>query len=210
VYRVRAAILKKELESLKEEERRLEIEKKSLIRKQKLSIDQSSSRFNDHRVFSDRYVLLELLGKGGFSEVYKAYDLRELRYVACKIHQLNSSWSDERKLNYTRHATREYNIHRSLNHPRVVQLYDVFAIDLNSFCTVLEYCDGQDLDMYLKTRHTLNEREARAIIMQVFSGLKYLNEQKQRIIHYDLKPVSGVTLVLAVGVCHPLCQQPFV
>jgi len=37
-----------------------------------------------------------------------------------------------------------------LDHPRVVKLYDVFEIDANSFCTVLEYCDGHDLDFYLK------------------------------------------------------------
>lgn len=49
-----------------------------------------------------------------------------------------------------RHALREYNIHKSLDHPRVVKLYDVFEIDANSFCTVLEYCDGHDLDFYLK------------------------------------------------------------
>ena len=90
--------------------------------------------------------------------------------------------------NYTRHATREYNIHRTLTHPRVVQLYDVFAIDRDAFATVLEFCDGPDLDMYLKTRPLLSEREARCIIAQVFAGLKYLNSQRQRIIHYDLKP----------------------
>ena len=48
--------------------------------------------------------------------------------------------------------------------------------------------DGSDLDMYLKMKHTLTDREARTIIAQVFAGLKYLNEQKQKIIHYDLKP----------------------
>lgn len=85
----------------------------------------------------------------------------------------------------------EYNIHRSLHHPRVVQLFDVFAIDTNAFCTVLEHCDGNDLDMYLKLRHKLTDREARSIITQVFQGLKYLNQQKQKIIHYDLKPGSA-------------------
>lgn len=66
----------------------------------------------------------------------------------------------------------------------------MFAIDINSFCTVLEFCDGNDLDMYLKSKHTLSERESRSIIAQVFAGLKYLNEQKQKVIHYDLKPGS--------------------
>ena len=44
---------------------------------------------------------------------------------------LNRKRDDERKRNYTRHATREYNIHKNLDHHRVVQLFDVFAIDLN-------------------------------------------------------------------------------
>ncbi len=77
---------------------------------------------------------------------------------------------------------------QDLNHPRVVSLFDVFKIDNNSFCTVLEYCEGGDLDVYLKTRNKLPEREAKLIIMQIFDGLKYLNEQKRPIIHYDLKP----------------------
>lgn len=68
---------------------------------------------------------------------------------------------------FLRHALREYNIHKALDHPRVVKLYDVFEIDANSFCTVLEYCDGHDLDFYLKQHKTIPEKEARAIIMQV-------------------------------------------
>lgn len=89
---------------------------------------------------------------------------------------------------YFRHALREYNIHKTLDHPRIVKLFDVFEIDANSFCTVLEYCDGHDLDFYLKQHKTIPEREARSIIMQVVSALKYLNEIKPPIIHYDLKP----------------------
>jgi tousled-like kinase len=37
---------------------------------------------------NDRYLLQSLLGRGGFSEVFKAYDLVECRAVACKIHQV--------------------------------------------------------------------------------------------------------------------------
>ncbi|XP_045612072.1 serine/threonine-protein kinase tousled-like 2 isoform X6 [Procambarus clarkii] len=153
-----------------------------------LQLSKPVSEFNNHPVLNDRYLLLMLLGKGGFSEVHKAFDLKEQRYVACKVHQLNKDWKDDKKANYIKHAIREYNIQKKLNHPRIVKLYDVFEIDANSFCTVLEYCDGHDLDFYLKQHKTIPEREARSVIMQVVSALKYLNEIKPPIIHYDLKP----------------------
>lgn len=62
--------------------------------------------------------------------------------MAVKIHQLNSAWTEEKKQNYMKHATREYAIHREMSHPRVVRLFDVFEIDSSSFATVLEYCKG--------------------------------------------------------------------
>jgi len=77
------------------------------------------SRFNSFCILKDRYLLLMLVGKGGFSEVHKAFDLVELRDVACKIHQLNSQWNEERKANFTKHVCREQSIHKQLDHPYV-------------------------------------------------------------------------------------------
>lgn len=62
---------------------------------------------------------------------------------------------------------REYHIHKALDHPNVVRLHDVFEIDANTFCTVLDFCPGGDLDAHLKDCRLLSEREARAIIVQV-------------------------------------------
>jgi tousled-like kinase len=45
-------------------------------------------------VLSERYLVLSILGKGGFSEVYKAFDIEMCREVACKIHSFDDSWSD--------------------------------------------------------------------------------------------------------------------
>ena len=53
----------------------------------------------------------------------QAYDLRDCRYVACKIHQLSSSWSAAKRNNYIKHATREYEIHKDLKHERIVELF---------------------------------------------------------------------------------------
>ena len=108
--------------------------------------EERSRFYRDLPVLHERYLLQSMLGRGGFSEVWKALDLQELRDVAVKIHQLNPTWSEERKQSYIKHVTREYTIHRDMRHPRVVQLFDVFEIDINSFATVLEYCKGIDLD----------------------------------------------------------------
>ena len=133
------------------------------------------------------------MGKGGFSEVWRAYDLVDLKEVAVKIHQLDPRWSDSKKENYTKHVSREYEIHRNVRHPRIVSLFDVFEIDNNSFATVLECCDGSDLDTLLKERRQLPEKDARAILLQILLGMKYLSQpsedgRRQGIIHYDLKP----------------------
>lgn len=52
----------------------------------------------------------------------------------------------------------------------------------------MEYCEGNDLDFYLKQHKLMSEKEGRSIIMQIVNALKYLNEIRPPIIHYDLKP----------------------
>jgi len=188
------------LSNLRQQEMELAIDEQSLndekgahIRALKRVASEDASRFRSRPILHDRYVLCSLLGKGGFSEVWRAYDLTELREVAVKIHQLDPRWPDSKKENYTKHVSREYEIHRNVRHPRIVSLYDVFEIDTDSFATVLEFCDGTDLDALLKTKRRLPERDARAILLQVLSGMRYLSQSsadgsRQGIIHYDLKP----------------------
>nr|GMD73643.1 serine/threonine-protein kinase TOUSLED isoform X1 [Ipomoea batatas] len=145
-YRSRLASIKREEEMMLRERDRLELEK----------------------ILNRRYALLNLLGKGGFSEVYKAFDLIEHRYVACKLHGLNAQWSEDKKQSYIRHAIREYNIHKTLVHINIVRLWDIFEIDQNTFCTVLEYCSGKDLDAILKATPVLSEFEARYLPPECF------------------------------------------
>ncbi|KAJ3697163.1 hypothetical protein LUZ61_000868 [Rhynchospora tenuis] len=198
ICKSRLASIKREEENYLRERDRYELEKGRLIREMKRVRDEDGSRFSNFQILNHRYALLNLLGKGGFSEVYKAFDLVEYKYVACKLHGLNAQWSEEKKQNYIRHALREYNIHKTLVHPNIVRLWDTFEVDHNTFCTVLEYCSGKDLDATLKATPVLPEKEARIIIVQIFQGLVYLNKRSQRIIHYDLKP--GNVLFDEVGV----------
>jgi tousled-like kinase len=51
--------------------------------------DASSMRRGATTGADNEYVLASLLGKGGFSEVWKAFDTKKLGHVALKVHQLN-------------------------------------------------------------------------------------------------------------------------
>lgn len=72
----------------------------------------------------------------------------------------------------------------------MVRQLDSFVINSDSFATVLEYCPGTDLEQYLKQNGTLKEAEARGIVIQMLSALKYMSSSHTRIIHYDLKPAN--------------------
>uniref|UniRef100_A0A7N6BTI4 non-specific serine/threonine protein kinase n=1 Tax=Anabas testudineus TaxID=64144 RepID=A0A7N6BTI4_ANATE len=188
IFKLRIGHLKKEEAEIQTELEHLERVRNLHIRELKRIHNEDNSQFKDHPMLNDRYLLLHLLGRGGFSEVFKAFDLTEQRFVAIKIHQLNKNWREEKKENYRKHACREYRIHKELDHPRIVKLYDYFSLDTDSFCTVLEYCEGNDLDFYLKQNKLMTEKEGRSIVMQIVNALKYLNQMRPPIIHYDLKP----------------------
>ena len=175
----------------------LNTEKIDLLQEIKRLNEEVSCRFNNINwnawvkgwpMLDERYQIVSLLGKGGFSEVYKAFDTLKMRWVACKIHQLKQCWSETNKANYIKHALRENKIHKSLSHVNIVELFDTIEIDKNSFCTVLEYCNGTDLSVFMKKNPVLPEKEAKLIIRQLLSLVYYLNAIPQPIIHYDIKP----------------------
>ncbi|KAK9835820.1 hypothetical protein WJX74_008661 [Apatococcus lobatus] len=190
IFKVKLGALKREEERLGKEQERLDVEKARHIRELKRRSEEETSQFGGQQVLKHRYLLLHLLGKGGFSEVFKAFDLQTLQEVAVKLHQLSTSWPAARKASYVRHAVREYEIHKGLRHTNIVALEDIFEINANTFATVLELCTGGDLDTYLKENQVLPEKEARVIAAQVLRGLAHLNHPEHKIIHYDLKPAN--------------------
>ena len=187
--------------NLNMEKKILEEEQASHVREYKRIMHEDRSRFNRLPALGEnkenRYLMQMILGKGGFSEVWKAYDLVDGRDVAIKIHELNPSWPPEKKSNYIKHVTREHNIHMGLQCPRVVRYHAVFEIDQHAFASVLEYCRGSDLDEKLRREKRLSEKVAKPILLQMMSGVRYLHtpvetgdQKRKAIIHYDLKPAN--------------------
>ena len=71
MHKSRVAIIRKEEEAIKTERESLEREKAAHIRALKRVRDEDGSRFNDHPVLGDRYVLMNLLGRGDSAKCTK-------------------------------------------------------------------------------------------------------------------------------------------
>lgn len=176
-------ILKKKKFDLISNEKKLIQEEKSLYAKQ--------SKLNPYGpwpILNSQFQILKLLGKGGFSEVYLAYDLERLKFTACKLHTILPHWDNLTKNNYLKYTLREITVFNKLNHPHIVEYYESFQLENGSLFTILEYCEGKDLDYYLKRNGRYAEKEAKNIIKQIISALEYLDQQNPKIIHYDIKP----------------------
>lgn len=136
----------------------------------------------------ERYILTEFSGRGGCSEVWKAFDKKEIRYVAIKIQKMDPKWSDATKHNFIKHMGREITIMESTQHQNVIEYYERFYIAEDIIAIVMEYCDGGDLSTMLKKRGKIPEKEAKLILAQTMSGLIALRSKHMYVIHYDLKP----------------------
>ena len=186
--------LMKEKEELCETLKKLETDKYLYLYKQNLFNQEKICTFSPLKkeglpFLNERYQILELIGKGGYSEVYKAYDTYDHKFIACKLIQLNENWPQEIKQSYIKHTIRENLILQNLNHKKIVKLYDTLEINDNSFCNILEYCSGPDLSLYIrKNGGSISEQIAKIIITQILQALIYLNNLTKKIIHYDLKP----------------------
>lgn len=86
-----------------------------------------------------RYFLVNLIGTGGFSEVFRAYDTTRCQYVACKLQYFADQFKDtDLQAKHKQYARKEWERLKKLNHPHIVQCKDVFEIDSENVGVVLE------------------------------------------------------------------------
>ena len=136
---------------------------------------------------NDRYEIIKLIGEGGMANVYLAYDTILERDVAVKV--LRGDLADDEK--FVRRFQREALSASSLNHPNIVEMYDV-GEDNGNFYIVMEYIKGKTLKQLIKKRGHLTLSEAIDIMMQLTSGLSQAHDSY--IIHRDIKPQNIMIL----------------
>ena len=136
---------------------------------------------------NDRYEVRKLIGEGGMANVYLGYDIILERDVAIKV--LRGDLSDDEK--FVRRFRREAQNSSLLNHPNIVQIYDVGEDDGN-FYIVMEYIKGQTLKQLIKKRGKLSVPETIDIVTQLTDGLAHAHDSY--IIHRDIKPQNIMIL----------------
>ena len=115
--------LEKDLVMLKREKFDLIIKEKKMNEEDKCLYARGSAdnQYGPWPILNNQYQVLSLLGKGGFSEVYKVFDFMNLRYAACKLHSINSKWDKATKENYMKHTIREITVFKGLDHPNIIE-----------------------------------------------------------------------------------------
>ena len=132
-------------------------------------------------MLGERYEILEKIGTGGMSDVYKAKCHKLNRYVAVKV--LKQEFSENS--NFVSKFRVEAQAAASLMHPNIVNVYDV-GEDNGIHYIVMELVEGITLKKYIEKKARLSVKEAVSIAIQACMGIEAAHNN--HIIHRDIKP----------------------
>ena len=138
----------------------------------------------------DRYRIVEQLGQGGMGVVYKARDTLLDRFVALKVLLPDTTADPDRRRRFLLEAKSA----SSLNHPGIVAIYDVVAVD-GQDVLVMEWVQGETLESRLAQRR-MPLSEALGLGIAIADALA--RAHTAGIVHRDLKPSN--VMVTADGV----------
>ena len=126
------------------------------------------------------YQLMELIGSGGMSKVWRARRVKDGKEMAVKVIPIEDLAPD-----FERRLRREPEIHQNMRHENIVALLDWFRQG-DEFFLVMEYVPGLSLAKLIRDSGPLDFNRAREIMRDVLRALHHLHEND--IIHRDIKP----------------------
>lgn len=132
-------------------------------------------------IFAERYKLVDFIGQGGMSLVYRAVDIRTGHSVAIKI--LKTEYNSDKE--FLERFQREAQAASLMAHHNIVNLLDV-GVEGEHRYLVLEYVSGNTLKEIIRQKGRLNTNTAVQIAIRILSALQHAHDNG--IIHRDIKP----------------------
>ena len=134
-----------------------------------------------------RYEIQEIIGVGGMSVVYKAYDNVDDRIVAVKILKEEFLNNDD----FKRRFKNESKAIALLSHENIVKVYDVnFGEKLQYI--VMEYIDGITLKEFINKQGSITWNDALFFMTQILRAVQHAHDKG--IVHRDIKPQNIILL----------------
>lgn len=136
-------------------------------------------------ILNNRYIIMHVLGFGGFSAVYLALDQRlSHRKVAIKeLLQIDPA--------IVQQFETEAKILASLSHPSLPKAYDWFKqFGTDRYYLVMEFVEGMSIWDIVHQKGMMTPVTAMQVVDPIFEVVSYLHRQNPPIIHRDIKPLN--------------------
>jgi serine/threonine protein kinase len=162
---------------------------KDLVRRGWLTVYQVNQLFQQHgqQLVLGPYHIIDYLGKGGVSQVFKAFHTGRNCVVALKVIHPELLAKPEAVARFQR----EMRVVTQLSHPNVVQAFDDVPIGVTHFYA-MEFIEGTDLYKLVQLNGPLPVAQACDMVRQVALGLQHAHEKG--LVHRDIKPANIVRI----------------
>jgi serine/threonine-protein kinase len=165
-----------------------------------------AGRFMAGTVVGNRYRIIELLGRGGMGEVYRADDITLNQSIALKF--LPALFGQDQK--WLERFRNEVRLARQVTHPNVCRVFDISEFQGEQFIS-MEYVDGENLASLLRRIGRVPHDKAIQIARQLCAGLAAAHDRG--VLHRDLKPANvmidgrGSVRITDFGLAAPVDQM---
>jgi hypothetical protein len=133
-------------------------------------------------VFAGRFEILQIIGQGGFSKVYRVRDDLESEERALKLFDSAAGYQAVR---------REIGALRKIRHPHVIEVFWAGKTSGGEWYLITEYIDGESLDQFVTGNRRLRDREAVDVALDLLDALVAFHPDAARLKQLDDKRRDG-------------------
>jgi serine/threonine protein kinase len=149
---------------------------------------QTGDSAGESNLLGQRWQVLEQIGTGGMSIVYKAKHLILKKIVAVKILQPHLAKNDQ----IVRRFQQEAEAASRLKHPNIIEVFDCGTTESGEVFMIMDYLEGKSLADVIDTEGIFAPERAHAIFVQAVKALAHAHSHG--VVHRDLKPSNFILI----------------